>query len=552
MKRGLIILFGVILSACSGTREYDVVIRNGRIYDGTGVASVTGDIAINGDTIVESGELKHARGKIEIDATGLAVAPGFINILSWADESLIEDGRSQGDIRQGVTLEVFGEGDSRGPLSEEMKRSQQENQSDIRYKIEWTTLGEYLSYLEKKGVSPNVASFAGSATLRIHTVGSGNRLPSPSELDSMKMLVRQAMEEGAMGIGAALEYVPAAFASTDELISLCHEAARYDGMFICHLRNEGDQILGCIDELIRIAKETGIRSEIYHLKQAGRNNWDKYDAVVAKIDSARAAGLPITADMYNYNACATGLDIIMPYWVQEGGFNEWIKRLADPVSRKKAGEYIKKRIETSPGSAENVLLTGFRNDSLRYLNGKTLAEVSALWHKSPEETAMDLVVRNGADVGTVYFNMSEENVKKQIALPWICFCSDAASMATEGVFLRSGTHPRAYGNFARLLGKYVREEKVTSLEDAVHRLTGFPAENLRLQKRGTLKPGNFADIVVFDPEKITDHATFQKPHQYATGMLHVFVNGVQVLKDGEHTGALPGRFVRGPGWKQPE
>jgi N-acyl-D-amino-acid deacylase len=550
MKPGIIpFLLILLVTGCQAPAGYDLLIRNGMICDGSGSPPYSGDVAVQGDSIVQTGLLRHAKGKVEIDARGMAVAPGFINILSWANESLIEDGKSQSDIRQGVTLEVFGEGESWGPLNEKMKNDMKQSQGDIRYEIEWTTLGEFLDYLVKKGVTPNVASFIGAATLRTHVIGHENRPATMAEIDSMLALVRQAMEEGAVGIGSALEYVPGAFAGRDELTALCREAGRYGVMYISHLRNEGEQILPSLDELISIAKDAGIRSEVYHLKQAGKNNWHLFDQVTGRIDSARKAGLEITADMYTYNACATGLDIIMPTWVQEGGYAQWVHRLKDPALRKKAGEFIRERILASPGSAENILLTGFRNDSLRNLTGKTLAEVAASRNKPAEETAMDLVIENGADVGTVYFNMSEENVKKQIALPWVCFCSDAGSLATEGVFLKSGTHPRAYGSFARLLGKYVRDEKAIPLEEAIRKLTSLPAGNLKLAKRGSLKPGYYADIVIFDPAKIRDNATFQNPHQYATGMVHVFVNGVQVLKDGEHTGALPGRVVRGPGWR---
>ncbi len=544
----LLALMLFVLSGCSDTVHYDVLIKNGRIIDGSGSVSFDGDIAIKADTIAAIGKLKNAKADMVIDAEGMAVAPGFINMLSWAVESLIEDGRSQSDIRQGVTLEILGEGDSWGPLNEKMKADLRAQQGDIKYDIEWTTLGEYLEYLEKKGVSTNVASFVGTSTLRIHAIGYDDREPTEAELDAMKQLVRQAMEEGAVGISSALEYVPASFAKTGELIELCRVAAEYDGMYISHLRNEGDQLLGCMDELITVAKEAGIRSEIYHFKQVGTANWDKLDRAVSKIDSANAAGLYITADMYNYIASSTGFDIIMPDWVQEGGFSEWTKRLADPEIRKAVGPAIRDAIANKTGSADKVLIIGFNNDSLKYLTGKSLAEVATLRGTTPEETVMDLVIQDGSRVGVVYFSMSEDNIRRQIALPWMSFCSDGQSLAPEGVFLKSNTHPRAYGNFARLLGKYVRDEKVIPLEEAVRRLTSFPAGNLRIEKRGLLTPGYYADIVIFDPEKVQDHSTFDKPHQYSTGMSHVFVNGVQVLKEGEHTGATPGRVVRGPGW----
>lgn len=544
----LLALMLFVLSGCSDNVHYDVLIKNGRIIDGSGSVSFDGDIAIKADTIAAIGKLKNAKADMVIDAEGMAVAPGFINMLSWAVESLIEDGRSQSDIRQGVTLEILGEGDSWGPLNEKMKADLRAQQGDIKYDIEWTTLGEYLEYLEKKGVSTNVASFVGTSTLRIHAIGYDDREPTEAELDAMKQLVRQAMEEGAVGISSALEYVPASFAKTGELIELCRVAAEYDGMYISHLRNEGDQLLGCMDELITVAKEAGIRSEIYHFKQVGTANWDKLDRAVSKIDSANAAGLYITADMYNYIASSTGFDIIMPAWVQEGGFSEWTKRLADPEIRKAVGPAIRDAIANKTGSADKVLIIGFNNDSLKYLTGKSLAEVATLRGTTPEETVMDLVIQDGSRVGVVYFSMSEDNIRRQIALPWMSFCSDGQSLAPEGVFLKSNTHPRAYGNFARLLGKYVRDEKVIPLEEAVRRLTSFPAGNLRIEKRGLLTPGYYADIVIFDPEKVQDHSTFDKPHQYSTGMSHVFVNGVQVLKEGEHTGATPGRVVRGPGW----
>lgn len=548
MARVVALLF-VFLTGCTGTGSFEIIIRNGTIYDGSGSAPYRGDVGINADTIAAVGNLGKAKGRLEIDAAGLAVAPGFINMLSWAVESLIEDGKSQSDIRQGVTLEILGEGESWGPWNDEMKKLFREEQGDVRYDIQWTTLGEYLEFLEKKGVSTNIASFVGTATLRIYAVGYEDREPTPDEMETMRMLVRQAMEEGAVGVSAALEYVPAAFASTEELIELCRVAAEYDGMYITHLRNEGDYLLESLDEMLVIAREAEIRSEVYHFKQVGQSNWWKLDEAVRKIDSARAAGLYITADMYNYIASSTGFDILMPDWVQEGGFTEWVKRLKDPKVRRVLGPEIKKTIVAKTGTADKILIIGFNNDSLKYLTGKTLAEVAALRGKSPEETVMDLVIDDGSRVGAVYFSMSEDNIRKQIALPWMAFCSDGQSNAPEGVFLKSSTHPRAYGNFARLLGKYVRDEKVIPLEEAIYKLTTFPAQNLRITRRGALKAGYFADLAIFDPETIRDNATFENPRQYATGMVHVFVNGQQVLKDGEHTGALPGRVVRGPGWK---
>ncbi|HET9986644.1 MAG TPA: D-aminoacylase [Longimicrobiales bacterium] len=552
------LLGGVLLTlGCgfSGEPTYDVVIRNGTVYDGSGGAPVRADVAIVGDTVAAIGDLKGAKGKAEVDATGLAVAPGFINMLSWATESLIADPRGLSDIVQGVTLEVMGEGDSMGPLSDTMKTIAKAQQGDIKYDIPWTTLGEYLEYLEKKGISPNVASFVGATTVRVHEVGYADRAPTPAELERMRGLVRQAMEEGALGVGSALIYAPAFYAKTPELIALSQEASKYGGMYISHMRSEGNQLLEAVDELIRISKEANIPAEIYHLKAAGVQNWPKMDQVIAKVDSAQKAGLAVTADMYTYPAGATGLDAAMPPWVQEGGLQAWRKRLQDPAIRARVAREMRtptnawESLYLLAGSPEQVLLVAFKQDSLKYLTGKTLAQVAKLRGKSPEETAMDLVIQDDSRVGTVYFLMSEENIRKQAALPWVSFGSDEGTPAPEGVFLKSNPHPRAYGNFARFLGKYVREAKVVPLEEAVRKLTSLPATNLKLKKRGSLKPGYYADVVVFDPARIADHATFEKPHQLATGVRDVFVNGVQVLRNGEHTGATPGRFVRGPGWK---
>jgi len=545
----------IALFGCQKQETFDVLIRNGQILDGSGTASYIGDVGINADTIAAIGDLKNAKGLSEIDASGLAVAPGFINMLSWAVESLIEDGRSMSDIKQGVTLEVFGEGWSMGPLNEKMKEDAKKDQGDIKYDVTWTSLDEYLQSLVDKGITPNIASFVGATTLRIYTVGFEDRAPTPEELETMKSLVKQAMEDGALGVGSSLIYAPAFYSSTEELIELCKVASQYDGMYISHMRSEGNRLLQSLDELIKIAKDANIRAEVYHLKESGKENWNKYDAMVTKIDSARAAGLHITADMYTYTAGATGLNASMPPWVQEGGYDKWAERLQDPEIRKKLIKEMTlptdkwENLLLGAGSAEKVLLIGFRNDSLKYLTGKTLAEVANMRHKSPEETAMDLVVQDGSRVDAVYFLMSEDNVEKQIALPWVSFGSDEGSSAPEGVFLKSSAHPRAYGNVARLLGKYVRDEKIIPLEEAIYRLTTLPATNLKIKKRGALKEGYYADIAIFDPETIQDHATFEKPQQYATGMVDVFVNGTQVIKDGEHTGELPGRVVRGPGWR---
>jgi N-acyl-D-amino-acid deacylase len=551
MKTAKILLFlAVLFSGCRSGIKYDVIIRNGKICDGSGSPSFTADIGIRADTIAYIGDLKKEKGLTEIDATDLVVAPGFINMLSWANESLIADGLSQSDLRQGVTLEVLGEGFSMGPLNAKMKIAMLQEQSDIRYQVVWNTLGGYLDYLEKRGISPNIASFVGTATLRQYMIGDVNRAPSEQELDSMKLLVDQAMEEGAIGISSALEYVPDCFATTDELISLCKEVSKYDGMYISHLRNEGTGLLSGINELIRIAGEAGIRAEIYHFKQSGLSSWKLIDNAINKIDSARNAGLMITTDMYNYIAGQTGFDIIMPFWVQEGGYSEWAKRLGDPAIRQKIKKDIHEAITQRTGTADKILISGFKNDSLKYLTGKTLAEIARMRKKSPEETVLDLVIQDGSRVGVIYFTMSEDNVRRQVALPWMSFGSDAGSDAPEGNFLKYSVHPRAYGNFARLLGKYVREEKIISIEEAIRRLTALPASNMKIVKRGKLQEGYYADVVIFDPEKIADKATFETPRQYATGVLHVFVNGKQVIKDGEHTGAKPGRVVRGPGFNR--
>lgn len=559
MKKHLVWLwFSIVLGLChlapAQEREFDVIIRGGVIYDGTGKPGVITDLAISGDSIAAIGDLSGAKAKKVIDAKGLAVAPGFINMLSWATTSLITDGKSQSDIRQGVTLEVFGEGVSQGPLNAQMKRELIESQGDEKYDVPWNTLAEYLDHLTKHGVSCNVASFVGATTVRIHEVGYANRKATPEELERMRGHVRKAMQEGALGVGSSLIYAPAFYAPTEELIELAKVAAEYDGMYISHIRSEGNRLLEGVDELIKIAKESGARSEIYHLKAAGQRNWIKHEAVVNRIETARAQGLDITADIYNYPAASTGLDATMPPWVQEGGYKAWADRLRDPKTREKVAAEMRtpsnewENLLLAAGKPENVLLVGFKNDDLKHLTGKSLGEVAKQRGKSAEETAMDLVMEDGSRVDCVYFIMDEKNVRKNVALPWVSFCSDSASLAPEGVFLKSQPHPRAYGSFSRLLGKYVREEKVIPLEMAIYKLAGLPAKNLGIRRRGRLEKDYFADVVVFDPATVGDKATFEKPHQYAAGMKHVFVNGAQVLKDGEHTGAKPGRVVHGPGY----
>jgi N-acyl-D-amino-acid deacylase len=551
-----LLLAVVVLASCS-TQEpaYDLIIRNGRVFDGSGTPGVVQSIAIRGDRIAAIGTLSGATARATLDASGLAVAPGFINMLSWADEPLLVDGRSQSDIRQGVTLEVFGEGWSMGPLNEKMRNEQVAGQGDLKFDIDWTTLGEYLTGLERKGISPNVASFVGATTVRIHEIGYEDRAPTADELARMKDLVRQAMREGALGVGSSLIYAPAFYAKTPELVELARAAGEFGGMYISHMRSEGAQLLEAIDELIEIAREAKVPAEIYHFKAAGKPNWDKTDAAIAKVEAARKQGLRITADIYTYPAGATGLNATMPPWVQEGGYDEWVKRLKDPAIRAR----VKREMTTPTTEWENffvgagpdgILLNGFKSEALKPLTGKRLSEVAQMRGTSPEDTAIDLVIEDGSRVEAVYFLMSEDNLRKKLRLPWVSFASDSGSIAPEGVFLRSNPHPRAYGNFARWLGRYVRDEQLVPLEEGIRRMTSLPAENLGLKERGRLAEGFYADVVVFDPNTIQDHATFEKPHQYATGVKHVFVNGTQVLKDGEHTGATPGRVVRGPGYQR--
>jgi N-acyl-D-amino-acid deacylase len=556
MKYLLLLLMVLIsLISCKPKRNYDSIIRNGMIYDGNGAVPYRADLAITADTIAFIGDLKNSLAKNETDASGKAVAPGFINMLGHSEESLIQDGRSQSDLRQGVTLEVFGEF-SMGPLNAKMKKQTRDGQRDIKYPVEWNTLGEYMSWLEKKGISCNIASFVGTGTIRQYVVGEDDVATNPAQLDSMTLLVGQAMEEGAMGITNALIYPPDFFAKTDELVPLAKEAAKYGGMYTSHIRSEGSKLFEAVQELISISKQTGVHVEIYHLKEAGKDNWWKLDSLVKIVEQARKEGVNITANMYTYNRSATGLTASFPPTLQDGGFDKLWKRLQNKTVR----EQMKKAMNTNAtdwentyyqaGGATGVLLIGFKRDSLRKYIGKTLAEVAVIRGRSAEETAMDLIVQDSTRIEVVYSSMDENNVRKEMALPWASFGSDEASSAPEGVFLLSSAHPRAYGNFARVIGKFVRDEKMLSLQDAVYKLSKLPATNLKIQRRGELKPGNFADIVIFDPKTVQDHATYEKPQQYATGVSDVFVNGVQVLKNGEHTGATPGRFIKGPGYKK--
>jgi N-acyl-D-amino-acid deacylase len=545
------LVFAAPTPAAEPDAPFDVLIRGGTVYDGSGGPPVRADVGVRGDKVAAIGDLSKAAGKVVIDAKGMAVAPGFINMLSWSNESLLADGRGQSELRQGVTTQIMGEGDSMGPYTDRMKKRWKSLQADIQYDIEWTSLADYLRWLERAKVAQNVASYIGATTIREYVVGLGDRRPTADELDQMRKLVEGEMKAGALGIASALEYAPAYYADTAELIELCKVASKYQGKYISHMRSEGPRLLEGIDEVIRISREANIPAEIYHFKAAGKANWGKLDAAVAKIEAARREGLKVTADMYCYPAGCTGLDACIPPWAQDGGERAMRNRLRDPDARKRVAADLQKddwpNFYRNAGSPENVLLVGFKKDSLKPLQGKTLAEVAKMRGKDPVETMMDLLVEDESRISTVYFMMSEENVRKLIPLPWVSFGSDEASQAPEGVFLKSMPHPRAYGNFARLLGKYVREEKLLPLEAAVHKLAGLPAANLGLDHRGLLREGYFADVVVFDPQTIGDRATFEKPHQYAVGVRHVLVNGTPVIRGGDHTGAKPGRALWGPG-----
>ena len=557
--RRLMLPLAFLLASCTSVAppaatSYDTIIRGGTIVDGSGGSPFTGDVAIRGDRIVAVGPQIDGNAARTIDARGLAVAPGFINMLSWATESLIEDGAGESDIRQGVTLEVMGEGWSMGPYNEDMVRLETERQADIKYAVDWRTLDQYLAKMERRGIAPNIASFVGATTVRVFRLGEGDVDPTPAQLAAMQDDVRFAMNEGALGVGSSLIYAPAFYAETPELIALATASAQCGGMYISHIRNESDQLLEAIDELIAIARASGGPAEIYHLKQAGRGNWGKLDAVIQRVEAARARGIRITADMYTYVAGATGLDAAMPPWVQAGGYEQWAERLKDPKIRARVLAEMRSRpvgwesLYYQAGSADKLILIGFKNEKLKPLTGKTLAEVARMRGVSPEDAAIDLVIEDGSRVATAYFLMDEANVARQVALPWMAFDSDAAAQAPRGVFLKSSVHPRAYGNFARLLGKYVREEKRVTLAEAVRRLTSFPAGNLGIKDRGLLKPGMMADLAIFDPATIADKATFDDPQQFAVGMRHVYVNGQAVLADGKMTSARPGRAVRGPGY----
>jgi N-acyl-D-amino-acid deacylase len=557
MKKQIAILFAAaaVFASCEQKTNYDTIIRNGTVYDGNGGEPIKADIAIQNDTIAFIGDLSKASAKNEVDAKGLAVAPGFINMMGHSEESLFQDGRAQSDVRQGVTTEIFGEF-SFGPLNEKMKKQMQDGQGDVKYKVEWNTLGEYMQVLEKKGIAPNIATFVGSGAVRQYVIGEANVAPTPAQLDSMKLLVAQAMQEGALGLTNALIYPVDFFAKTDELIALAKEASKYGGTYTSHMRSEGNHLLEAVEELMTISKEANIPAEIFHLKAAGKNNWSKMDSVIRRVERARKEGMDITADMYTYLAGATGMTSAFPPTLQDGGFGKLRERLQDPKIRKEMAIAMNtnaqdwENLYNGAGGAEHILLLGFKQDSLKKYTGKTLAEVAKIRNKSPEETAMDLIIQDSTRVGVAYFLMNEDNVKKQVALPWVSFGSDEGSYTTEGVFLKSNAHPRAYGNFSRVVGHYVRDEKVLSLQAAIQKLANVPAKHLKLQKRGELKAGYYADIIVFDPSKVKDNATYEKSHQYSDGMVDVYVNGIGVFKNGAPTGLAAGRFVKGPGYKK--
>ena len=531
---------------------YDVVVRGGKVYDGSGAPPFDGDVAIDGDRIAAVGKVPE-RGRTELDAGGLAVAPGFINMLSWATTSLIADGRSQSDIRQGVTLEVFGEGWSLGPVNDTMRREQIEQQGDIKYDIAWTTLAEGLDTIAARGISPNIASFVGAATIRIHELAHEDRRPTPDELGRMTALVGSAMRDGALGLGSALIYSPATYADIDELVALAEVASRHGGMYISHMRSEGNRLVEAVDEVIEIARRAKLPAEIYHLKQAGRSNWTKLDTVIDHVERARADGLAITADMYPYEAGATGLSSCFPPWAHEGGLRATLARLRDAGQRGRIRTEMAvpgadwENLYEAAGTPEGIVLVAFKNERLKPLTGRTLGHVAAQRGADPRDVAMDLVLEDESRVGMVIFMASPENLRREVALPWMSFGSDAGSIAPEGVFMLSQPHPRTYGTFARVLGRFVRDERAAPLEDVIRRMTGFPATNLKLDRRGLLRADHFADVTVFDPATIRDHATYAEPHRYATGIAHVLVNGTPVLRDGEHTGARAGRVVFGPG-----
>src|SRR6266568_4768346 len=549
----LLVFLTSTIAVAARAQDFDVIIKGGAVYDGTGGEAQRVDLAIKSDRIAGLGDFKDASAKTIVNASGLAVAPGFINMLSWSTESLIQDGRSQSEIRQGVTTEIMGEGESMGPMNDRVREFMLKQQADIKYDITWKTLAEYLQFLEKRGISCNVASFIGATTIRQNVIGFDDRPPTPQELDQMRELVRKEMEAGALGIGTSLIYPPAFYAKTDELIELCKVAAKYHGKYVSHIRSEGNQLFEALDELLRIAREANIPAEVYHIKASGGKNWSKEDELLSRIERAQKDGLNVRANMYTYTAAGTGLDACLPPWTEDGGYDALFKRLRDPATREKIKAEVKidsdkwENLYLAAGSPDKILLVGFKSDKLKPLTGKTLAEVAKMRGKDPIDTMMDLIAEDESRIGTVYFIMSEDNVKKEVAKPWISFGSDEASQAPESPFTKSNPHPRAYGNFARVLGKYVRDQKVVSMTDAIHRLSGLPATNLGLDHRGFVKEGMFADMVVFDPATIADLATFEKPHQYAVGVKHVFVNGVQVLRDGEHTGAKPGRALSGPG-----
>ena len=555
MFRTLITFLMVAVINVAMAADYDVIIRNGSIYDGTGAPPYVADLAITGDRLSAIGHFAAVSADLDIDASGLAVSPGFFNMLSHAHLSLISDGRAMSDVMQGVTFEVLSE-ISLSPLTDSTADFWSRFSND-EVEMTWRTLGEYLQTVEDNGVSVNFATFVSAATVRMNIIGMDDVDPTPEQLDMMKSQVAEAMEDGALGLTTASIYAPATYAETEELIELAKVAGQYGGIYTAHMRSESNQFIESIDETLRIGREAKLPVKIHHLKAAGRPNWYKMDNAIDKIEALRREGIPVTADMHTYTAGGSGLDASMPTWVQAGGYDKWVERLKDPEIRAR----VKAEMAVNAQDWENlgyfagpdgmVFLEFKSKDHMKYL-GKTLAEVAAERGQDPRDTIIDLVIEDGSRVVTAYyFLMSEENLKKQIRQPWVMFGSDGTAPAAEGKTLESGVHPRTYGNIARLLGKYVRDENVIPMEEAIRRLSFLPAQTLGIRERGRLAPGYFADIAIFDPKTINDNSRFDDPHRYASGVQYVLVNGVPVVSKGEHTGATPGRAVHGPGWRQP-
>lgn len=531
--------------------EYDLIIRNGTIYDGSGRLPFEGDVAVKGDRIVRVGPRLPGNAARVIDATGNAIAPGFINAFSHATYSLVTDPLAEADLRQGVTLEILGEGDSPGPFNAEQAAQLRRH---VPIPFEWRTLGEYLAALEKRGTAVNFAAWVGATTVRANVLGIADVKPTPDQLIKMRALVRRAMEEGALGLSTALIYVPGSFADTEELAALASEAGRCGGIYVSHMRSEGDHFLEALDELIEIARRSGAPAETFHIKVGAPGNWPKMATALARIRAARAAGVRITANMYPYSASSTGMTASLPPWVQQGGEDAMRIRLKNPMIRSRVIAEMRdpapswENVMNGAGGAKGVVLSSFRNEKLRHFTGKTLAEVAALRGVSAEEAALQLIEEEHGKLYVFYFTMNEDNLRMQVREPYVSFGSDASAMTITPEAMRSGQHPRGFGTFARIFARYVRDEKLLTVQEAVRRLTSLPAANYSLPDRGWLKPGYLADIVVFDPAKIQDRATYRQPFSYAIGVSDVIVNGVPALANGEPTGARAGRFVRGRAW----